>query len=87
MKGGLKQQARIMVAVEDEMRRMSFAELHKRLGQLVADSTGTIADPNDAHKTYDANAEPFIGLQIEEYVRLPSQHLIEQARERMGSGS
>ena len=47
----------------------SLADLHHRLGKLVADSGGNIARSDPNGKPWDSNVHRFVGLAVDEQVR------------------
>ena len=53
-------------------RQPSLADLHERLGKLLADSTGKIARPQPEAAPWDARAQHLRGLEVTENVRRSS---------------
>ena len=66
------QNARMLEAATADLRNMSFADLHEKMGRHVADASGTIRPEYEGGHRYRATDEHFRGLSIQTRVARPA---------------
>lgn len=64
--------ARLLEAATTDLRNMSLADLHEKLGRHLADATGTIRPEHDGGHRYKATDEHLRGLSIDRRVARPA---------------